>query len=379
MSTKPPPVGMGLPDFYAFLPKHKYIYAPTGDLWPIKSINSVLPPVPLTKKDGTPVLDENGEPKILKPSHMARQPPGGAGDDMGAGRAEMIVDRLAPKAAGSNATGWTFNLYQPPRPCSRASRQGGALARSGRQDLSREGTEHIIGYCAHRIQKPAEKINHAIVLAGAPGIGKDTILEPLRLGVGAGNFTEASPTTSSSKWNDYMRSVVLRISEVKDLGEVDRYTLYETTKTMLAAPPDMLRINIKYVPQHYMVNVTGVIITTNYRPRRALSAAGRPAALRARHRGHQGRFRGGFLAEFWHWYRNGGLETWSRYLAGYDISKLRSEKAAGEDRRRSGGWSTAGWRRRCPSCVTRLINLGQWARTASLSSIRLAIGCRRTR
>ena len=35
MSKKPPPVGVILRDFYAFLPKHKYIFAPTGDLWPI--------------------------------------------------------------------------------------------------------------------------------------------------------------------------------------------------------------------------------------------------------------------------------------------------------------------------------------------------------
>ena len=32
---------------------------------------------------------------------------------------------------------------------------------------------------AHRVQRPWEKINHALVLGGLQGIGKDTILEPV--------------------------------------------------------------------------------------------------------------------------------------------------------------------------------------------------------
>ena len=76
---------------------------------------------------------------------------------------------------------------------------------------------------SHR-QKPGMKINHALLLGGDPGIGKDTMLEPLKQAVGPWNFKEVSPQDMMSHYNDYMRGVVLRISEARDLGEVNRYS-----------------------------------------------------------------------------------------------------------------------------------------------------------
>ena len=52
---------------------------------------------------------------------------------------------------------------------------------------------HIIYFLAHRVQRPEEKINHALVLGGKQGIGKDTLLEPVKRAVGAWNWEEVSP------------------------------------------------------------------------------------------------------------------------------------------------------------------------------------------
>ena len=35
--------GVTLGDFYAYMPKHLYIFAPTGEMWPATSINARLP------------------------------------------------------------------------------------------------------------------------------------------------------------------------------------------------------------------------------------------------------------------------------------------------------------------------------------------------
>jgi hypothetical protein len=43
------------------------------------------------------------------------------------------------------------------------------------------------------VQRPQEKINHALVLGGAQGIGKDTLLEPVKRAVGPWNFEGVSP------------------------------------------------------------------------------------------------------------------------------------------------------------------------------------------
>ena len=48
-----------------------------------------------------------------------------------------------------------------------------------------------------------------------------------------------------SNYNDYMRCVVLRISEAHDLGDINRYAFHDHMKTILAAPPDVIRVNGK--------------------------------------------------------------------------------------------------------------------------------------
>ena len=104
-----------------------------------------------------------------------------------------------------------------------------------------------------------------LVLGGAQGIGKDTILEPLKRAVGPWNFTEVNPTQVLLRFNRFMKSVILRMSEARDLGDFDRYAFYEHTKAYIAAPPDVLRVDEKHLREHYVQNVTFVIITTNHK------------------------------------------------------------------------------------------------------------------
>ena len=123
-----------------------------------------------------------------------------------------------------------------------------------------------------------------------------------------------------------MRSVVLRVSEARDLGDVNRYAFYESTKTIMAAPPDVTRVNGKYIPQHYVVNVTGVILTTNY-PQDGLYLP--PDDRRHYVAGTEvtkDDFEEGFWPEFWAWYRAGGLADVVAYLAAYDLSDFDPKK-----------------------------------------------------
>lgn len=97
------------------------------------------------------------------------------------------------------------------------------------------------------MQRPDEKLNHALVLGGEQGIGKDTLLEPVKRAVGPWNFADVSPQEVLGTFTEFRRSVILRISEARDLGEFDRFGFYDHTKTLIAAPPDVLRVNPKYV------------------------------------------------------------------------------------------------------------------------------------
>jgi hypothetical protein len=82
-------------------------------------------------------------------------------------------------------------------------------------------------------------------LEGSQGIGKDTLLEPVKYAIGPWNFSEVSPTHMLGRFNGFVRSVILRVSEARDLGDVNRYAFYEHMKTYMAAPTEVLRCDEK--------------------------------------------------------------------------------------------------------------------------------------
>src|SRR4051812_36475498 len=65
--------GVTLQDFYAVMSSHSYIFTPNGDRWPASSVNTRLPPVPLLKANGQPVLNDKGAPVMLKPTQWLDQ------------------------------------------------------------------------------------------------------------------------------------------------------------------------------------------------------------------------------------------------------------------------------------------------------------------
>ena len=67
------------------------------------------------------------------------------------------------------------------------------------------------------------------------------------------------------RFNGFVKCVILRISEARDLGDVDRYQFYEAMKVYCAAPPDTLRVDEKNLREYGVLNCCGVIITTNHK------------------------------------------------------------------------------------------------------------------
>jgi hypothetical protein len=88
---------------------------------------------------------------------------------------------------------------------------------------------------------------HRPVLGGNQGVGKDTLLEPVKRAVGAWNFLEVSPQQTLESYNGFLKSVILRVNEARDLGDIDRFKFYDHMKAYTAAPPDVLRVNEKYL------------------------------------------------------------------------------------------------------------------------------------
>ena len=336
-------VGVTRDDFYALMPMHSYIFVPSREMWPASSVNNRIPaqqlfkngkPVlkdgkPLKDKDGKPIKDKKGNPKfeqveVFIPANLWLDQNKPVEQMTWAPSLPLIIkDRLISEGGWIERDGVsTFNMYRPP-----SIKLGDAKQATKWIDLVKKvypnDADEIFNFCAHRRQKPEDKINHSLILGGNPGIGKDTILEAVKQAVGPWNFREVSPQDVMGSWNDYIKSVVLRISEVRDLGEVNRYSFYEHTKTLTAAPPDVMRCNTKYIAQHYVLNICGVVFTTNYKTNGIYLPADDRRTYVAWSDLTQGDFKDGFWKEFWRWYQQeDGFAHVTAWLTERDISNF---------------------------------------------------------
>jgi hypothetical protein len=302
--------GVSLHDFYAYLPQHNYIFTPSRETWPVASINAKLRPIPIAKG------------KTLKPSTWLDRYRSVEQMTWIPGMPMIIHDR--PVADG----GWIerkgvsiFNLYLAPTIELGNSSEAGPWVEHAHKMFG-DDVEYALDWFAHRVQRPAEKPSCALVLIGDEGIGKDTLLEPVKRAVGSWNFQEVSPQQIMGRFNSYVRSVILRVSEAHDLGEVNRYTFHDRMKTLIAAPPDVLRCDEKNLREHAVFNCAGVIYTTNYRTdclyltpddRRHYVLS---SPLKKEDFVHD------YFNTLWRWYNSRGDHHVAAFLAQRDISKF---------------------------------------------------------
>lgn len=124
--------------------------------------------------------------------------------------------------------------------------------------------EYFFDYCAHMVQQPGEKCNAGIVLSGAQGVGKDAALIPLKVAVGFANSMNISPDTLFKDFNEYVRSVLLIVDEARSQSDEHKATtMYNVLKPLCAAPPEVLRMNLKKLHPVWIRNCCRLIITTN--------------------------------------------------------------------------------------------------------------------
>jgi len=302
-------------DFYAYLPSHKYIFRPTGALWEISGINGNLAAI----TDG---FDVDGNPVRWKPSswldthrpvHQLTWLPGGP----------EVLENVIVEEAGmiEHAGARAYNTYRAPQP------MDGDRSRAGPwldliERLYPDERDHLVAWFAQRVQRPDEKINHALVLGGAQGIGKDTILEGVVRAIGPANCGEATPSNIAERFNEYLENVLLRVSEARDLGEANRYGFYERTKPLTASPPETLRIDQKYVGAYRILNLVGVVFTTNNRTTGLYLPPDDRRHFVAWSEIRPEDFDEGFFTRFYQWYEDEGFGHVRAYLEGYDLSSF---------------------------------------------------------
>ena len=222
-----------------------------------------------------------------------------------------------------------------------------------------DDADHIIKWLAHRVQRPEEKINHALVLGGAQGIGKDTLLEPVKHGGRAVELPrDIAPTHLLGRFNGFAKSVILRVNEARDLGEFDRFGFYDHTKIYTAAPPDVLRVDEKHLREYYVFNVSASSSRPTTRPTASICRPTTAATTSPGRTCTKEDFSPEYWNELWGWYERTAASSTSRPIWPSSISRPSTRRRRRRRRRRSGTSSTPTARRRTPSwrmSSTRLI------------------------
>ena len=313
--------GVTLEDFWAYMPQHMFIFCPNGELWPATSVDSRVPWVPKLDQHGHQELDKDGEPKMQRPSGWLSSYRAVEQMTWCPGEPSVIDGRLVSGGGWIERPGCkTYNLYKPPRAVAGDPSLAGPWLEHVEKVYGAEHMEHILRWCAHRIQHPGEKINHGLVLGGLQGIGKDTLLEPLKHGVGPWNFAEVAPSHLLGRFNGFVKSVILRVSEARDLGELDRFSFYDHMKVYMASPPDVLRVDEKNIREYTVFNVCGVVITTNHKSDGIYLPADDRRHYVVWSELTKDDFAEDYWTQLWRWYAEGGTGHVIAYLAEKDLS-----------------------------------------------------------
>lgn len=246
--------------------QEKYWDITTGHLLAARSVDGAIPIASWpTKPDG-----RNGEPKPYAPSRAINNVDTGLtveGSTWWPGKPQLIEDVVMTERGAMNIKGAIcYNAYIPPihSPTKKGVKPTKWIDHVKKLYADPLEYNHFFDFCAHMLQKPHEKINHGIVMAGAQGIGKDTVLLPVRGGVGEWNASEIGPDAITSQYNGFLKSVLLVINEVRPHDEDHKASnFYNLLKPLLASPPEMLPMTLKYANTVHIRNLCAVMLTTN--------------------------------------------------------------------------------------------------------------------
>jgi hypothetical protein len=290
-------------DYYAYLPAHQYIHRPTRQFYPAASVDGNLA-YKIDNKRPSAWLDR------YRAVQQATWHP-----DYG----ELLKDVVVADGGFIPKPGvLVYNRYRPPIVVPSDADPSHWL--NHLQRIYPNDADHLIKWFAQRIQHPGEKINHALVLGGAQGIGKDTLLEPVKRGVGQWNWADIDPKKLTGQFNPFVESVVLRINEARDLGDIDRFAFYDHSKTYIAAPPDVLTCNDKHAKEYPVFNVMGVILTTNHKTGGIYLPADDRRHYVAWSEARKEDFEEQYWHDMWDWLESGGVQAVVGYLKRVDLT-----------------------------------------------------------
>jgi hypothetical protein len=190
----------------------------------------------------------------------------------------------------------------------------------------RQEREHAFNFMAFTAQRQGEKINHALVLGSrVEGIGKDTLLEPLRAVIGRQYTREIGLPQLIAPFNRWV--VGCKLLVVQEMHNFERKATMNLLKPLVAAPPEALSVNLKGMQEFFVPNLLSMVIFTNEPDALAVQNGDRRYHITWNDGEPQPK---AFYDEIWDWLRAGGAEKAIRWLLQRDLSRFDAKGRAPE-------------------------------------------------
>ena len=128
-------------------------------------------------------------------------------------------------------------------------------------DGDKAAIHHATSFLAFMVQNPGERINHALVVQGAQGLGKDSVFRAVAAILGRHNVASVTLPEVESQFNDWMFGRQLIIFQ--EMLAPGRRAIYNKLKTVIT--DETAQINGKHMPVYRVWNRANYVFLTNYK------------------------------------------------------------------------------------------------------------------
>ena len=184
-------------------------------------------------------------------------------------------------------------------------------------------------WCAFVVQHPELKPNWHYLIISFQGLGKDTMVWPVKAAVGEGNWVEELIYQLAENFNDVIEHKFLIVGETAQprSGFVSAHDFSTRLKPLLAQPPELLTINKKYQTPYKIPNRIAVILFSNEENPLYLEREQRRVHVVNRRDGKPEPLN--YYVNLKAWLVGGGAELAAAYLLDYPLTEAEKQEFIG--------------------------------------------------
>lgn len=185
-------------------------------------------------------------------------------------------------------------------------------------DYDPAAVNHVMSFLAFMVQYPGERINHALVIQGEQGIGKDTIIHTMERVFGVHNCSQVTLQHVESQFNDWLFGKQLIVFQ--EMLAAGRRGIYNKLKTYITDP--IHTVNTKHIQLQRLPNRANYIFLTNYKHALSLDPGDRRMWVWYSKMAPKSPT---YYDDYYRWLKDKrNIDAVCHYLLNYDLSKFRA-------------------------------------------------------